>query len=57
MNNTDKHNLAGYENLGVLNGLVGTIALEIRVAGGNDSDVAAAFRAFARSYELKAARQ
>ncbi len=48
---------SGVDNLSVLNGLVGTIAMSIRAGGGNDGDVADAFRAFARCYESRAAGQ
>ena len=37
----------------VLNGLIGTIALSIKAAGGDDDDVAGALRSFADSYESR----
>ena len=37
----------------VLNGLIGTIALSIKAAGGDNNDVAGALRSFADSYESR----
>ena len=42
---------SGVDTFNVLNGLVGTIALSIKASGGNNHDVAAAFRTFADSYD------
>jgi len=40
----------GVDTFTVLNGLVSTIAMSIKTAGGSDSDVAEVFRSVADSY-------
>ena len=44
---------SGADSLTVLNGLVGTIALQIKASGGDDGDVAAAFLTFSECYANK----
>ena len=54
---TNKAKRSGVGNLNVLNGLVGTIALSIKGNGGNDKDVADAFRVMADCYDEKSTAQ
>ena len=44
----------GVDAFTVLNGLLGTVALSIKAAGGDDRDCAEVFRSVANDYEQRA---
>ena len=44
----------GVDAVAVLNGMIGTIALSIKTAGGDNRDCAEIFRSVAESYEQRA---
>ena len=49
-----KRSYNGVDAFTVLNGLLGTVALSIKAAGGDDRDCAEVFRSVANDYEQRA---